>query len=150
MGPGAQERGNMKHILFASSEAVPFIKTGGLADVAGSLPGYFPKSDYDVRVVIPKYLCMDESVSGRLELVAECQVQLNWRTQYAGIYQLEENGITYYFIDNEYYFAGPAPYGQILSGRGEVRVFFQGGADGSAGYRFPPGCDPLPRLADPV
>lgn len=112
-GPGAQERGNMKHILFASSEAVPFIKTGGLADVAGSLPGYFPKSDYDVRVVIPKYLCMDESVSGRLELVAECQVQLNWRTQYAGIYQLEENGITYYFIDNEYYFAGPAPYGQI-------------------------------------
>ena len=103
----------MKKILFASSEAVPFIKTGGLADVVGSLPAYFPKSEYDVRVVIPRYMCMKEGFAERLELVAECQVQLNWRMQYAGIYKLEENGITFYFIDNEYYFAGPAPYGQI-------------------------------------
>lgn len=103
----------MKKILFASSEAVPFIKTGGLADVVGSLPGYFPKSEYDVRVVIPKYMCMKEEFADRLELAAECQVQLNWRVQYAGVYKLEENGITFYFIDNEYYFAGPAPYGQI-------------------------------------
>lgn len=103
----------MKKILFASSEAVPFIKTGGLADVAGSLPRYFSKKEYDVRVVIPKYLCMKETFAEKLELVAECQVQLNWRTQYAGIYKTEEDGITFYLIDNEYYFAGPAPYGQI-------------------------------------
>lgn len=103
----------MKKILFASSEGVPFIKTGGLADVVGSLPKYFPKSEYDVRVILPKYLCMDPKINERLELLAECQVHLNWRTQYAGVYQLREEGITYYFIDNEYYFAGPAPYGQI-------------------------------------
>lgn len=103
----------MKKILFASSEAVPFIKTGGLADVAGSLPKYFPKSEYDVRVVLPKYLCMDSRFCERLELIAECQVYLNWRVQYAGVYQLEEEGVIYYFIDNEYYFAGPAPYGEI-------------------------------------
>lgn len=103
----------MKKILFASSEAVPFIKTGGLADVAGSLPKYFPKSEYDVRVVLPKYLCMDSRFCERMELVTECQVHLNWRVQYAGVYQLEEEGITFYFIDNEYYFAGPAPYGEI-------------------------------------
>lgn len=103
----------MKKILFASSEAVPFIKTGGLADVAGSLPKYFPKESYDVRVVVPKYLCMDPKYKENMELIAECQVQLNWRTQYAGVYQLVESGVTFYFIDNEYYFAGPAPYGQI-------------------------------------
>lgn len=103
----------MKNILFASSEVVPFIKTGGLADVTGSLPKYFDKSEYDVRVVLPKYLCMKPEFCERMELIAECQVQLNWRTQYAGVYQLKEDGVTFYFIDNEYYFAGPAPYGQI-------------------------------------
>lgn len=103
----------MKNILFASSEVVPFIKTGGLADVTGSLPKYFDKSEYDVRVVLPKYLCMKPEFCERMELIAECQVKLNWRTQYAGVYQLKEDGVTFYFIDNEYYFAGPAPYGQI-------------------------------------
>lgn len=103
----------MKKILFASSEAVPFIKTGGLADVVGSLPKYFPKNEYDVRVVIPKYMCMDRKYTEEMKLVTECQVQLNWRTQYAGVYERKEDGVTFYFIDNEYYFAGPAPYGQI-------------------------------------
>lgn len=103
----------MKKILFASSEAVPFIKTGGLADVVGSLPKYFPKKEYDVRVVVPKYMCMDTKYTEKMKLVTECQVQLNWRTQYAGVYELQEDGVTFYFIDNEYYFAGPAPYGQI-------------------------------------
>lgn len=102
----------MNRILFAASEAAPFIKTGGLADVAGALPKYFPE-EYDVRVVLPKYLCMREEYCGRLEFLASCQVQLNWRKQYAGIYRLEEDGIVYYFIENEYYFAGPSPYGQI-------------------------------------
>ncbi len=103
----------MKNILFAASEAVPFIKTGGLADVVGSLPKYFSKKKYDVRVVLPKYLCMKETYAEQLEPVAECQVTLNWRTQYAGIYRLVYDGVTFYFIDNEYYFAGPAPYGDI-------------------------------------
>lgn len=103
----------MKKILFASSEAVPFIKTGGLADVVGSLPKYFPKNEYDVRVVVPKYMCMDRKYTEEMKLVTECQVQLNWRTQYAGVYERKEDGVTFYFIDNEYYFAGPAPYGQI-------------------------------------
>lgn len=103
----------MKKILFASSEAVPFIKTGGLADVVGSLPKYFPKNEYDVRVVVPKYMCMDRKYTEEMKLVTECQVQLNWRTQYAGVYECKEDGVTFYFIDNEYYFAGPAPYGQI-------------------------------------
>ncbi|MCD8216814.1 MAG: glycogen synthase GlgA, partial [Clostridiales bacterium] len=103
----------MKKVLFASSEVIPFIKTGGLADVAGSLPKCFPKSEYDVRVVLPKYLCMKESFCDGLTAVAECEVHLNWRTQYAGIYQTVEDGVTFYFIDNEYYFAGPKPYGEI-------------------------------------
>jgi len=103
----------MNRILFASSEAAPFIKTGGLADVAGSLPKYFPKDEHDVRVVLPKYLCMKEKFSDRLEFLASCEVQLNWRKQYAGVYRLTEDGITFYFIENDYYFAGPAPYGEI-------------------------------------
>lgn len=103
----------MKKILFALSEVVPFIKTGGLADVAGALPKYYDKKKYDVRVVLPKYLCMKQEYSDRMELIAECQVRLNWRLQYAGVYRLKENGVTFYFIDNEYYFAGPAPYGEI-------------------------------------
>ncbi len=103
----------MKKILFASSEAVPFIKTGGLADVAGSLPKCFPAEEYDVRVILPKYLCMKKAFCDRLEFMGACDVKLNWRTQYAGIYRLREEGILFYFIENDYYFAGPAPYGQI-------------------------------------
>ena len=87
----------MKKILFASSEAVPFIKTGGLADVVGSLPKYFPKNEYDVRVVVPKYMCMDRKYTEEMKLVTECQVQLNWRTQYAGVYERKEDGVTFLF-----------------------------------------------------
>lgn len=103
----------MNRILFAASEVVPFIKTGGLADVVGSLPKYFPEEEYDVRVVLPKYLCMKEAFCDRMEFLASCQVRLNWREQYAGIYSLKEEGVTFYFIENDYYFAGPAPYGEI-------------------------------------
>jgi starch synthase len=103
----------MKNILFVSSEAVPFIKTGGLADVVGSLPRYIDKSAYDVRVIIPKYACMDSSFLPQLKFKCHFYVDLNWRRQYAGIFETEYKGITYYFVDNEFYFAGSRPYNNI-------------------------------------
>ena len=103
----------MKKILFATSEAVPFIKTGGLADVAGTLPKYFDKKKYDVRVMLPKYMCMKEEWKSKMQYVTHFYLELAWRSQYVGVLQMEYNGITFYFIDNEYYFAGWAPYGNI-------------------------------------
>lgn len=103
----------MKKILFATSEAVPFIKTGGLADVAGTLPKYFDKEKYDVRVMLPKYMCMKEEWKSKMQYVTHFYLELAWRSQYVGVLQMEYNGITFYFIDNEYYFAGWAPYGNI-------------------------------------
>ena len=95
----------MKKILFASSEAVPFIKTGGLADVTGSLPKYFDHKKYDVRVILPKYACMEEQFKQQLEPVTKFYVELGWRKQYAGILKAKADGIQYYFVDNEFYFA---------------------------------------------
>lgn len=103
-----------KKILFAASEAVPFIKTGGLADVVGSLPRYFPTRLYDVRIIIPLYACMDQKFLGNMELILESQVRLNWRTQYVGVFRAKVDGITYYLIDNKYYFNGPTPYDNIV------------------------------------
>lgn len=103
----------MKKILFIASEAVPFIKTGGLADVAGTLPKYFDKSKYDVRVMLPKYACMKEEWKYRLNYKCHFYIDLNWRQQYVGILELQHEGVTFYFVDNEYYFNGPKPYGDI-------------------------------------
>ena len=103
----------MKKILIAASEAVPFIKTGGLADVIGALPKYFSPEEYDVRVILPKYACADPQEMQGLEKITECDVTLNWRKQYAGVLQKKKDGILWYFIDNEYYFAGDKPYDQI-------------------------------------
>lgn len=103
----------MKKILFATSEAVPFIKTGGLADVAGSLARYIDSGKYDVRVILPKYACMDEMWKKKLRFHSHCYVSLGWRNQYVGILETVEAGVHYYFIDNEYYFAGPQPYNQL-------------------------------------
>lgn len=103
----------MKKILFASSEAVPFLKTGGLADVVGSLPKYFNHEKYDVRVILPKYACMSGQLKNGLKPVTDFYVELGWRRQYAGILTAEADGIQYYFVDNEFYFAGDRPYGEI-------------------------------------
>jgi starch synthase len=100
----------MKKILFVASECVPFIKTGGLADVVGSLPKSFNKDEYDVRVIIPKYMCMADKWKEKLEYVNHFYMDLCWRRQYVGILKTELDGITFYFIDNEYYFSGPKPY----------------------------------------
>lgn len=103
----------MKKILFVSSEAVPYIKTGGLADVVGSLPKYFDRNEYDVRVMLPKYACMDAAFLPNLRFVCHFYVNLNWRKQYVGILESEYRGIHYYFVDNEFYFAGSSPYNNV-------------------------------------
>jgi len=103
----------MKNILFVASESVPFIKTGGLADVVGSLPKAFNKDEIDVRVILPKYMCMDQKWKDQMEYVDHFYMDLCWRRQYVGILKIVLDGVTFYFIDNEYYFSGPKPYGDI-------------------------------------
>ncbi len=103
----------MKKILFAASEGVPFIKTGGLADVVGSLPRCFDKEKYDVRVILPKYMCMRQEWKDKMKYLTHFYMDLSWRSQYVGILQMEYESVQFYFIDNEYYFAGPKPYGNI-------------------------------------
>lgn len=103
----------MKNILFIASEAVPFIKTGGLADVVGSLPKYFDKEKYDVRVIIPKYLCIPEHFRNQMQYKTHFYMDFNWKSQYVGLLEMEYEGVKFYFIDNEYYFQGFKPYGNI-------------------------------------
>lgn len=100
----------MKKVLYVASEAVPFIKTGGLADVVGSLPKCFPKEYFDVRVVIPKYACMKQEFKDQLHYITNFYMDLNWRQQYVGIFEMEYEGIKFYFIDNEEHFSGDKPY----------------------------------------
>lgn len=100
-------------ILMAASEAIPYMKTGGLADVVGSLPKYFDKDRYDVRVILPKYKRMDDKLLPQLKFVCHFYVNLNWRRQYVGIFTSQYDGVTYYFVDNEFYFAGDKPYNNI-------------------------------------
>lgn len=101
----------MKNILFVASEAVPFIKTGGLADVAGSLPKCFDKEYFDVRVMIPKYLCINEKWRNEMTYVNHFYMDYLGQSRYVGIMQYVYDGITFYFIDNEAYFNGAKPYG---------------------------------------
>ena len=100
----------MKKILFAASECVPFIKTGGLADVCGALPKTFDHKDWDVRVVIPNYSCIPEKYRSQFEYVTHFYMDLGFKNCYVGIMQMQYDGIQFYFIDNEYYFSGPKPY----------------------------------------
>ena len=101
----------MKHILFAASEGVPFIKTGGLADVVGSLPKCIDRNYFDVRVIMPKYPCMKQEMKERMTYVTHFYMDYNFKNEYVGILKSEVEGITFYFIDNEYYFGGMKPYG---------------------------------------
>ena len=103
----------MKRILFATSEAVPFIKTGGLADVAGALPKYFDKRYFDIRVILPKYACMKQEWKDKMEYVTHFYMDLGYKNCYVGIMQMQYDGIQFYFIDNEYYFSGPKPYDSV-------------------------------------
>lgn len=99
-------------IWFASSEVDPFIKTGGLADVAGSLPGALRRAGIDIRVVMPKYGQIAAKYTEQMEFLGSVEVDLTWRKQYCGIFRLVENGVTCYFLDNEYYFHRDCYYGQ--------------------------------------
>ena len=101
----------MMKILMAASECVPFVKTGGLADVIGALPKALAAEGVDVRVVVPKYVEIPQSYRERMTHLVDFTVELGWRRQYCGIDTLTENGITFYFIDNEYYFKRPYVYG---------------------------------------
>ncbi|MDR3294098.1 MAG: glycogen synthase GlgA [Clostridiales bacterium] len=100
-------------ILFAASEAGPFIKSGGLGDVAASLPKALLKSGNDVRVILPLYLDIDAELRAKLKYTGSVYVPLSWRKQYCGVYETEYDGVIYYFIDNEYYFKRNGIYGHF-------------------------------------
>ena len=104
------------NILFAASEVAPFIKTGGLADVAGSLPQVLAAAGHDVRVVLPLYERIGEDWRSQMTFLCHTQVHLSWRSQYCGLFQLERDGVIYYFIDNEYYFRRWDIYGHFDDG----------------------------------
>ena len=110
-------------ILFAASECVPFIKTGGLADVVGALPKELIKTGADVRVILPLYKTMDPKWRAQATELLNFYVELGWRKQYVGIYQLEYCGITFYFIDNEQYFGRDYVYGSGTD-EGERYAYF--------------------------
>jgi len=114
----------MKKILFAASESVPFIKTGGLADVVGSLPKCIDKEYFDVRVMIPKYSCMKESLKEKLEYVTHFYMDFNWKSEYVGVLKAEADGVQYYFIDSEYYFNCEKPYSDDPKWEIERYAFF--------------------------
>jgi starch synthase len=98
-------------VLFAASEAVPFAKTGGLADVIGSLPKELAKQGLDVRVILPKYGDIPAHFTQKMETVAIFNLQMGWRSLYCGILKLEHEGITFYFVDHENYFLRSGCYG---------------------------------------
>ena len=100
----------MKKVLFVASEGVPFIKTGGLADVVGSLPKYLDKRYFDVRVFLPKYACMKQEMKDKLRYVTNFYMDFNWQNIYVGIFEAEVDGVHYYFIDNEFYWSGNKVY----------------------------------------
>ena len=101
----------MKKILFAASEGVPFIKTGGLADVVGSLPKCIDKRYFDVRVILPKYACMKQEMKDKMKYLTHFYMDYNWKNVYVGVLESVVDDVHYYFIDNEFYFNGPKPYG---------------------------------------
>lgn len=101
------------NILFATSEAAPFVKTGGLGDVAGSLPVTLKEKGVDIRVILPLYRCIPTEYKEKMTYIDHIYINIAWRKQYCGVFKLEHEGCTYYFIDNEYYFNGDKPYGFI-------------------------------------
>ncbi len=98
-------------ILFTASECVPFVKTGGLADVVGALGPVLANKGHDVRVILPLYSAIAQKWQEQMEYLLDFEVQLGWRRQYCGVQVLKKDGVTYYFLDNKYYFGRPYIYG---------------------------------------
>ena len=98
-------------IVFASAECAPFVKTGGLGDVAGSLPAALVRAGAEVIVMVPKYATIKDDYKAQMEHFSDFYVSLGWRNEYCGLEKLEHDGVTYMFIDNERYFARDYPYG---------------------------------------
>lgn len=98
-------------IVFASAECAPFVKTGGLGDVAGSLPAALVRAGAEVIVMVPKYATIKDEYKAQMEHFADFYVSLGWRNEYCGLEKLEHDGVTYLFVDNERYFARDYPYG---------------------------------------
>lgn len=100
-------------VLFATSEAAPFVKTGGLGDVAGSLPATLNEKGVDARVILPLYNCIPQEYKDKMKYIDHIYIDMAWRKQYVGVFELEYNGCKFYFIDNEFYFNGDKPYDYI-------------------------------------
>ncbi|MEG2418616.1 MAG: glycogen synthase, partial [Eubacterium sp.] len=103
-------------VLFAAPECYPFAKSGGLGDVVGALPKAFPKDEVDIRVILPKYACIPEKYSKEFKLLDIFYVTIGRTDQYVGIQKYRMDGVTYYFLDNEYYFKRPELYGYYDDG----------------------------------
>lgn len=101
------------NVLFATSEAAPFIKTGGLGDVAGSLPVTLHEKGVDARVILPLYRCIPQHYKDQMRYIDHIYIDMAWRKQYCGVFELQHEGCTYYFLDNEFYFNGEKPYSYI-------------------------------------
>lgn len=105
------ESSKKMQIVFASAECAPFVKTGGLGDVAGSLPAALVRAGAEVIVMVPKYATIKDEYKAQMEHFADFYVSLGWRNEYCGLEKLERDGVTYMFVDNERYFARDYPYG---------------------------------------
>ena len=103
-------------ILYATSEAAPFAASGGLGDVMGALPQAVAKSGAEVSVIMPLYATMKTEYRERLELVIDLAFNLSWRRTGASVYKLTEGGVTYYFVENQYYFGRLKLYGEFDDG----------------------------------
>lgn len=100
-------------VLFATSECVPFVKTGGLADVVGALPEKLCEQDCDARVILPKYGSIADRYKNEMHYIGNIYIKMGWRSQYCGVFDLKLDGVVYYFVDNEYYFGSQTVYGDI-------------------------------------